>query len=78
VLRVDFVKVDGSVVRKLLSSDHARGKLNAIVRVAQVLGAGVVAECVEDQDILAQLKAMQVTHAQGFGVHKPAPIALVT
>ena len=77
-LRVDFVKVDGAVTRKVLSSDHARNKLTAIVRVAEAMNIGVVAECVEDAEVLARLKSMQVSHAQGFGIHKPAPIALVT
>ena len=78
VLRVDFVKVDGSIVRKLLSSELARTKLNAILRVAEVLRIGVVAECVEDEAITTRLKALNVSHAQGFGIHKPAPIESVT
>jgi EAL domain-containing protein (putative c-di-GMP-specific phosphodiesterase class I) len=75
VLRVDFVKIDGSIVRKLAASELARTKLNAIVRVAGALSIGTVAECVEAQDVLAQLKTYGVSHAQGFGVHKPQPIA---
>jgi EAL domain-containing protein (putative c-di-GMP-specific phosphodiesterase class I) len=78
VLRVDFVKVDGSIVRKLLSSELARTKLNAVVRVAEVLRIGVVAECVEDDEIATRLKLLNVSHAQGFGIHKPAPIESVT
>jgi EAL domain-containing protein (putative c-di-GMP-specific phosphodiesterase class I) len=74
VLRVDFVKVDGSIVRKLLASEAARTKLNAILRVADALRIGIVAECVEQQDILARLKALNVSHAQGFGIHQPQPI----
>jgi EAL domain-containing protein (putative c-di-GMP-specific phosphodiesterase class I) len=75
VLRVDFVKVDGSIVRKLAGSELARTKLNAIVRVADALRIGTVAECVETQDVLERLKTHGVSHAQGFGVHKPQPIA---
>jgi EAL domain-containing protein (putative c-di-GMP-specific phosphodiesterase class I) len=74
VLRVDFVKVDGSIVRKLLMSEGARTKMNAILRVAEALRIGVVAENVEEQDILARLKALNVSHAQGFGIHRPQPI----
>jgi len=74
VLRPDFVKVDGSVVRKLLASDVARTKMNAIQRFAEALRIGVVAECVEDKNILAHLKVLKVGHAQGFGVHPPRPI----
>lgn len=78
VLRVDFVKVDGSIIRKLLASEASRTKLNAILRVAEALGIGVVAECVEDQTILARLKALKVSHAQGFAICKPQPIDSVT
>jgi len=74
VLRVDYLKVDGSIVRKLLTSDAARTKMNAMLRVAEALSIGLVAECVEEQDILARLKALNVSHAQGFGVYQPHPL----
>ncbi len=74
VLRADFVKVDGSVVRKLAASEVARTKLSAVVRVAESLRIGVVAECVEDQQVLGWLRELRVSHAQGFGVHKPQPL----
>jgi len=74
VLRVQFLKVDGRITRRVISNDSARTKLNAILRVGERLGFGVVAECVEEQDVLARLKAMGVGYAQGFGIHKPHPI----
>jgi EAL domain-containing protein (putative c-di-GMP-specific phosphodiesterase class I) len=74
VLRVDFVKVDGSLVRKLPASEAARTKIGAIVRVAETLRIGVIAECVEDKEVLARLRELNVSHAQGFGIHKPQPI----
>ena len=74
VLRVDFVKVDGVIVRKLLTSEIARTKMNAILRVAEALRIGVVAENVEDDKIVAALRSMKVGHAQGFGLHAPQPI----
>jgi EAL domain-containing protein (putative c-di-GMP-specific phosphodiesterase class I) len=73
-LRVDFVKVDGGIVRRLLTSEVARTKMNAILRVAESIGIGVVAECVEEQDVLLRLKALGVGYAQGFGVHQPLPL----
>jgi EAL domain-containing protein (putative c-di-GMP-specific phosphodiesterase class I) len=74
VLRVDFVKVDGGIVRKLLASDIARTKMNAILRVAEALRIGVVAENVEDDKTLAALRSLNVSHAQGFGLHVPQPL----
>ena len=70
-LKVSYVKVDGVIVRRLLSSASAERKLLAILRVAEVIGFGVIAEMVEDQDILTRLKALGVSHAQGFGIQEP-------
>jgi EAL domain-containing protein (putative c-di-GMP-specific phosphodiesterase class I) len=74
-LRVDYVKVDGSIVRNLLRSSVAEQKLKAVVRVGEAIGVGVIAECVEQTDILGRLKALNVGFAQGFGIARPAPIA---
>jgi EAL domain-containing protein (putative c-di-GMP-specific phosphodiesterase class I) len=73
-IRADFVKVDGAIVRKLLASEVARTKMNAILRVGKSLNYAVVAEFVEEQDILLRLKALDVPYAQGFGVYQPHPI----
>lgn len=73
-LRVDHVKVDGSIVRNILRSGAAAAKLKAILRVGQVTGLGVIAECVEDDSIRAALKGLGVGWVQGFGVHKPVPL----
>src|SRR5688572_18168037 len=76
-LRPAFVKVDGSVIRKLGASEAAQTKLKAVVRVAEALGMGVVAECVEQQELLERLRALDVGYAQGFSVFQPAPIERV-
>lgn len=69
-----FVKVDGSIVRKLLKSEVARTKLSAILQVGKAIDLKVIAECVEEQDILARLKSLGVAYAQGFGIVQPQPI----
>lgn len=73
-LQVDGVKVDGSIVRNILRSPVALAKLKAVVRVGEVIGVNVIAECVEEQDILARLKALDVGYAQGFGIAEPHAI----
>jgi EAL domain-containing protein (putative c-di-GMP-specific phosphodiesterase class I) len=73
-LAAQYVKVDGSVVRRILTSEVARTKINAMLRVGEALGFQLVAECVEDQDVLVRLKAMGVAYAQGFGIYQPHPI----
>jgi EAL domain-containing protein (putative c-di-GMP-specific phosphodiesterase class I) len=73
-LRVDFIKVDGSITRQVLARASAETKLKAILRVGEALGIGVIAECVEDQDVLLRLKALGTGYVQGFGISHPHPI----
>ena len=73
-LQVKCVKVDGSIVRKVLTSESALAKLKAVVRVGEVIGVDVLAECVEEQDVLLRLKALGVGFAQGFGIAEPFAI----
>jgi EAL domain-containing protein (putative c-di-GMP-specific phosphodiesterase class I) len=73
-LRPDYVKVDGVIVRKLLTAPAIEAKLKAVLRVGEVMGFQVIGEMVEEQDILMRLKALGVTHAQGFGIQQPMPI----
>jgi EAL domain-containing protein (putative c-di-GMP-specific phosphodiesterase class I) len=73
-LRIDFIKVDGSIVRNLLRSAVAEQKLKAMVRVGEAIRIGVIAECVEEAAILARLRELGVGFAQGFGIAQPAPI----
>jgi EAL domain-containing protein (putative c-di-GMP-specific phosphodiesterase class I) len=72
-LPIDFLKVDGSLVRKLIGSEQAQRKLRAIIEVARRVGYGVVAECVEDPEIIERLKFFGVDYAQGFAVGEPIP-----
>jgi len=74
-LRADFVKVDGSIVRKLLSSALAGAKMQAIVRMSATIGYAVVADFVEGEDILARARDLGAGFAQGLGVRVPLPIA---
>lgn len=75
-LQPDLVKVDSSIVRKIASNAAAQLKLKAIVRVGAVAGIGVIAECVEEREVLTQLYELGVGYAQGFGIAVPLPIAI--
>jgi diguanylate cyclase (GGDEF)-like protein/PAS domain S-box-containing protein len=72
---VDFVKIDGNFVRDLLDDKYDRAIVNSIHDVATAMGIQTIAEFVENQDILLELKRMGVNYAQGYGVAKPKPLA---
>jgi EAL domain-containing protein (putative c-di-GMP-specific phosphodiesterase class I) len=73
-LRPDFVKVDGAITLKITKSTASEGMLKAVVRLAASLRIAVIAECVEEQDVLLRLGALGVGYAQGFGVAVPRPL----
>lgn len=76
-LQPSYVKVDGTITRRILSHPPAEAKLRAILRVGEVMGFKAIAEMVEEQDILARLKALGVAYAQGFGIRQPHPIEAI-
>jgi EAL domain-containing protein (putative c-di-GMP-specific phosphodiesterase class I) len=73
-LRPALVKVHGGIVRALLRSDEAADKLEVIACLCSSLGIGMIAECVEDRNVVTGLKALGVAYAQGFGLEPPQPI----
>jgi len=73
-LRVDFLKLDGSIVRNVLANGAGRKMVDSVMRIARTLEIGVIASCVEDQDVLLRLKALGVGYVQGFGIHEPGPL----
>jgi EAL domain-containing protein (putative c-di-GMP-specific phosphodiesterase class I) len=76
-LRADYLKVDGRIVRKLLSSDAALAAMHEAVEAAAAAGKSVIAETVEDEATLAAVRELGVDYAQGFGIHIPSPIGSV-
>jgi len=71
---VTYVKIDGVIVRELAASQVARNKLEAIVRIGEATGIGLIGECVETREALEELKAKGVRYAQGFGIAAPSRI----
>ncbi len=75
-LPVDYVKIDGSFIKGILHNPTERAMVEAINQIAHVLGKQTIAEFVEDDAVLACLRAMGVDFAQGYGVGRPQPLPL--
>ena len=73
-LPVDYVKIDGSFIRGILHNPTERAMVESINQIAHVMGKQTIAEFVEDDAVLACLRAMGVDFAQGYGVGKPEPL----
>jgi len=72
-LPVDYVKIDGSFIRRLDENDFDRVVVEAIVKVARFSGVGTVAEFVETISTLRLLRTLGVDMAQGYAVGRPGP-----
>jgi diguanylate cyclase (GGDEF)-like protein/PAS domain S-box-containing protein len=73
-LPVDFLKIDGTFVRDMASDEMDCAIVEAINRIAHILGMQTVAEIVEDQATLDRLRLLGVDYAQGFHIARPEPL----
>ena len=71
---VDFVKIDGSFVRRMVHSSVDRRIVRSIHEVAHALGAQTIAESVESAEVLEQVRRQGIGLVQGFGLHMPEPL----
>ena len=55
-LSVDYLKIDGSFVRDIVDDAIDREMVKSIQQLARVMGIQTIAECVENDQIFAQLK----------------------
>ena len=73
-LDVDYFKIDGSFVRNLKESPLSTAVVRSITDIAHVLHKKTIAEQVEDEEVIAMLRALGVDMAQGYGLHRPEPL----
>jgi len=73
-LKVDFLKIDGSFVRNIVSDSVNRAVVEAANQIGHAMGIQTVAEFVENDEILRLLRGIGVDFAQGYGVAKPQPM----
>ncbi len=73
-LPVDYLKIDGAFVRDIVDDPYDRAMVEAICRVGRVMGLKTIAEFVENDAILEQLRIIGVDYVQGYGIEKPRPL----
>lgn len=72
-LKVDFIKIDGSFIRRLHENPNDQVFVKAITDLAKGLKIKSTAEFVENEESLKLLKAFGVDFAQGYLIGKPSP-----
>jgi EAL domain-containing protein (putative c-di-GMP-specific phosphodiesterase class I) len=74
-LPVDYLKIDGQFISQIATDAVDRSMVEAISKVGRALGIATVAECVESEAVLEELKRIGVDFAQGYYIANPLPIA---
>jgi len=70
---IDIVKIDRRLIAEVATRGAGSSIVEAMIRVGDVMGLGVVAEGVETADQQAALRALGCPSAQGFHFGRPAP-----
>ncbi len=73
-LPVDYLKIDGSFVRNISTSEVDRAMVKAINHVGHVLGMKTIAEFVDQAAVVDVLRELGVDYAQGYWISEPQPL----
>lgn len=72
-LPVDYVKIDGSFIKEIITNKEYQVLVQALAGIAQGLGKKTIAEFVESKEILMKLRTYGIHYAQGFYIGRPSP-----
>ena len=71
---IDFLKIDGSIIKEILKSKKHVSLIKAIDFIAKELGIKTVAEFVEEKKLADLLYILGIDYLQGFYLAKPMPL----
>jgi len=74
-LPVDYIKIDGSIVRDLVNDDTSVVMVRAIGDIARVMGIQSIAEFVENDEIGQKISEIGIDYAQGYAIGHPQPLS---
>jgi diguanylate cyclase (GGDEF)-like protein/PAS domain S-box-containing protein len=72
-LDIEFLKIDGELVREIATDPIQREMVAAIHRIGESMGIQTIGEWVENSEIEQALTEIGVDYAQGWGVGRPEP-----
>ena len=70
-LPVDYLKIDGSFVKDMVEDRIDAEMVKVVNQLGQVMGLKTVAEFVENEKIMEELRRYGVNYAQGYAVDMP-------
>jgi EAL domain-containing protein (putative c-di-GMP-specific phosphodiesterase class I) len=74
LLPVDYIKIDGTFIRNMVNDEIDRIFIGSVNDICHTLGKKTIATCVENEDILEELKKIEIDFVQGFAIGKIKPL----
>jgi Amt family ammonium transporter len=74
-LPVDYLKIDGSIVKDIVNDETSAAMVTAINQVGHTMKLLTIAEFVENDSIKSCLQEIGVDYVQGYGIGRPEPFA---
>ena len=74
---MDYLKIDGQFIKDIYDNPMNLVIVQSIHEIARVMGTLTIAEFVESDAILEELRKIGIDYAQGYGVSTPQPFATV-
>ncbi len=72
---IDYLKIDGSLVRDVANDNTDREMVAAINRIGQVMNLLTIAESVETKAMQEVLTTLKIDYTQGYLIDKPKPLS---
>ncbi len=69
-----FIKIDGTIIKDIVTSEKNVIILRSICFMAELIGAQTIAEFVENEEIQTILEQFNVNYSQGYLFSRPMPI----
>ena len=70
-LNVDFLKIDGSLIKNIHINENIKLTVSTIVNFAKILGIKTVAEFVHCQEVQDVVESLGIDFSQGYLFHEP-------
>ena len=72
-LDVDYIKIDGSLIKHIDVDEDARILTEAIIAFSKKLGAKTIVEFVHSQEVYEEVVALGADYSQGYFIGRPEP-----
>ncbi len=70
-LKIDLVKIDGALIRDVVDDAVDKAMIESINNMAHLLGIKTVAECVDSEAVICELKRIGLDYSQGYYLSEP-------